>query len=156
VTVLTVETRRRADAACIARAFDAAVSRSSRGWLVTLEIDSSSDLGRFLATLQSCLDEDAIPMVTVALDGDRYVMEGLNGGRSGQKISRWAVERFRPTRGNRGQTSRRHHRRQRQQRATRPTSRLHHLGDPFARIARPLYMTRSAHFSPSETYRFAI
>jgi hypothetical protein len=72
---LHVETRRRADAECIARALDMPLSRSPNGWQVTLEVVASRDIGRFLTALQSCLDEEAIPMVTVVLDDDRYVME---------------------------------------------------------------------------------
>jgi hypothetical protein len=75
VTSVTVETRRRDDAACIARALDAPISRSARGWLVTFEIEASNDLGSFLRALQSCLNEAEIPMVTVAFDDVRYAME---------------------------------------------------------------------------------
>jgi hypothetical protein len=75
VRALTVETRRRAHAACIARALGAPISRTSTAWLVTFEIDVSNDLGRLLQALQSCLNDAAIPMVTVALDDVRYLME---------------------------------------------------------------------------------
>ena len=75
VTSLQIETRGRADAECIAQALDAPLSGAPSGWRVTLEIEASSDLGRFLTALQSCLDEQAIPMVTVVVDDDRYVME---------------------------------------------------------------------------------
>jgi hypothetical protein len=72
---MRIETRRRGDAECIARALDMPLSRSPNGWRVTLEVEASSDIGRFLTALQSCLDEQAIPMVTVVVDDDRYVME---------------------------------------------------------------------------------
>ena len=76
MTSLHIETRRRADAECIAQALDAPLSRSRNGWRVTLKIEAPSDTGRFLTALQSCLDEQAIPMVTVMVDDDpRYVME---------------------------------------------------------------------------------
>ncbi len=75
VTGMQIETRRRADAECIAQALDAPLSRERNGWRVTLEIEAASDIGRFLTALHSCLDEQAIPMVTVVVDDDRYVME---------------------------------------------------------------------------------
>ncbi len=77
VTGMHIETRRRADAECIAQALDAPVSREPNGWRVTLEIEAASDIGRFLTAVQSCLDEQAIPMVTVVVDDDRYVMEAV-------------------------------------------------------------------------------
>ena len=72
---LHIETRRRADAECIARALDTPLARSSNGWRVTLEVVASSEIERCLAALQSCLDEQAIPMVSVMLDNERYIME---------------------------------------------------------------------------------
>jgi hypothetical protein len=75
VIALRVEARRRADAVCIADALGAAVSRSQRGWLVAFEVETSADLERLLAALQSCLDEHAIPTTTVLLDDERYLMQ---------------------------------------------------------------------------------
>ena len=72
---LRFEARRRRDAECIGNALEVPVSRSWRGWLVAYEMESSSDLERVLATLQACLEEQAIPMVTVVLGDERYVME---------------------------------------------------------------------------------
>jgi hypothetical protein len=72
---LHIETRRRADAECIARALDMPLSRSANGWRVTLEVVACRDIGRCLTALQSCLDELAIPMVTVILNNERYTME---------------------------------------------------------------------------------
>ena len=54
---------------------DAPISGSAKGWLVAFEIDASSDLGRFVSALQACLNDGAIPMVTVALDDARYLIE---------------------------------------------------------------------------------
>jgi hypothetical protein len=75
VTAVRIETGSRSDAECIAEALDAPLSQSPRGWMVSLEIETSANLARFLSTLQSCLGEQAIPAVTVALGEDRYVME---------------------------------------------------------------------------------
>ena len=75
VTSVRIETRRRSDGECIAEALDAPLSRSANGWLICLEVETSANLARFLSALQSCLGEQAIPAVTVALDDDRYVME---------------------------------------------------------------------------------
>ena len=75
VSGLEIETRRRADAECIARALDMPLSRSPNGWRVTLEVGASRDIGRCLTALQSCLDEQAIPLVIVILDNKRYTME---------------------------------------------------------------------------------
>ena len=72
---LHIETRRRADAECIARVLDMRLSRSPNGWRVTLQVEASRDIGRCLTALQSCLEEQAIPMVTVILDNERYTME---------------------------------------------------------------------------------
>ena len=72
---LHIETRRRADAECIARALDMPLSRSRNRWRVTLEVVASRDIVRWLTALQSCLDEQAIPLVTVMLDNERYAME---------------------------------------------------------------------------------
>jgi hypothetical protein len=81
VSGLHIETRRRADAECIARALDMPLSRSPNGWRVTLEEVVSRDIGRCLTALQSCLDEQAIPMVTVVLDNERYTMEARHSER---------------------------------------------------------------------------
>jgi hypothetical protein len=75
LSALHIETRRRADAECIARALDMPLSRSPNGWRVTLEVGASRDIGRCLTALQSCLDEQAVPLVTVILDNKRYNME---------------------------------------------------------------------------------
>jgi hypothetical protein len=72
---LRIEARRRSDAACIAEAVDASLSRARRGWLVETEMDTSSDLERALTALQSCLDGHAIPVITVVVDDERYVMK---------------------------------------------------------------------------------
>ena len=74
VTRVSIETRRRSDAECIAEAH-ASLSGSPSGWLIHFEIEASKDLTRFLSALQSCLGEQEIPAVTVALDDYRYVME---------------------------------------------------------------------------------
>ena len=42
---------------------------------MTFEIDRSTDFASFLSALQACLNEAAIPIVTVTLDDIRYVME---------------------------------------------------------------------------------
>lgn len=71
---LRIEARRRADAVCIAEALDAPLGRAGRSWVVASVVETSSDLERVLTALQSCLDEHAIPIVTVVVDDDRYVM----------------------------------------------------------------------------------
>jgi hypothetical protein len=45
---------------------------------VTFEIARASDLGRLLSALQCCLADQAVPIVTVALDEQCYVMEALS------------------------------------------------------------------------------
>ena len=72
---LHIETRRRADAECIARALDMPLSRSPNGWRVTLEVVDPCDIGSCLTAVQSCLDEQAIPLAFVILDNKRYTME---------------------------------------------------------------------------------
>jgi hypothetical protein len=71
-----IETGSRSDAECIAEALGVPLSRSASGWLVRVEIGASTDFARFLSALQSCLEDHAIPAITIDLDDDRYVMEG--------------------------------------------------------------------------------
>jgi hypothetical protein len=72
-TELRLETPLRSDGEYIAGALGGALSLSPRGWVVTLEVESSTDLGRFVAALQTCFGQ---PAVRVALDADSYVMDG--------------------------------------------------------------------------------
>jgi hypothetical protein len=76
-----IRTDRRRDADCIAGAlheYGSEVKRAGRRWAIHVSVTSAPDeLTAVLAALKICLDENAIAMVKVEIDGQAYAMEGM-------------------------------------------------------------------------------
>jgi hypothetical protein len=53
------------------------VAQDGRGWAVQLSAPGAPELTAVLAALKICLDENAIAVVKVQIDGQVYAMEGL-------------------------------------------------------------------------------
>jgi hypothetical protein len=77
-----IRTDRRRDADCIADAlheYGSEVERAGRRWAVHVSgAITPEELTAALASLKLCLDENAIAMVKVEIDGQAYAMEGMD------------------------------------------------------------------------------
>jgi hypothetical protein len=74
-----ITTDKRADAECISDAlidYRSEVEREGRRWAIQVLAPSAPELNAVLAALKKCLDENAIALVKVTIDGQPYVMEG--------------------------------------------------------------------------------
>jgi hypothetical protein len=74
-----ITTDRRADAERIADAlidYGSQIETEGRSWTVRASAPSATELTGVLAALKSCLDESAITLVKVTIDGQAYAMEG--------------------------------------------------------------------------------
>jgi hypothetical protein len=75
-----VWTDKQSDARCISNAllaYGGEVAQDGRGWAVQLSAPGAPELTAVLAALKICLDENAIAVVKVEIDGQVYAMEGL-------------------------------------------------------------------------------
>jgi hypothetical protein len=75
-----ITTDKQSDARCISNAllaYGGEVAQDGRGWAVQLSAPGAPELTAVLAALKICLDENAIAVVKVEIDGQVYAMEGL-------------------------------------------------------------------------------
>jgi hypothetical protein len=75
-----ITTDRRSDATCISDAlaqYGSEVEREGKRWAVHVSASTAPEqLTAALAALKLCLDENAIAVVKVEIDGQAYAMEG--------------------------------------------------------------------------------
>jgi hypothetical protein len=74
-----ITTDSRGDAKCISDAlidYGSEVEEEGKRWTVQLSGPTAPELTAVLAALKICLDENAIALVTVTVDGQAYAMEG--------------------------------------------------------------------------------
>ena len=76
---VVITTSKRADAECISDAvieYGSEVEREGQDWTVHVFAQTAPELTAVVAALKNCLDENAIALVKVSIDGQAYVMEG--------------------------------------------------------------------------------
>jgi uncharacterized membrane protein len=74
-----ITTDKKADAECISDALiehGSEVEREGKRWTVQVLAATAPELTAVLAALKNCLDENAIALVKVTIDGRAYAMEG--------------------------------------------------------------------------------
>ena len=74
-----ITTDKRADAECISDAlveYGSELEKEGNRWTVRLSAPDAPDLTAVLTVLSTCLDENAIALVKVTIDGQAYAMEG--------------------------------------------------------------------------------
>jgi hypothetical protein len=74
-----ITTDKRKDAGCISAAlhdYASEVEKEGRRWTVQVSAPSAPELAALVAALKTCLDENAIALVKVTVDGRAYAMEG--------------------------------------------------------------------------------
>jgi hypothetical protein len=74
-----ITTDKGTDAECISDAlvdYGSEVERKGEGWAVQVLAPGPPELTAVLAALKTCLDDNAIALVKVTIDGQAYAMEG--------------------------------------------------------------------------------
>jgi len=78
-----ITTDNRGHAKCIAEAlneYGSEVESEGKRWGVHLSASTPPELTAVLAALKICLDENAIALVKITVDGQAYAMEGTASG----------------------------------------------------------------------------
>jgi hypothetical protein len=74
-----ITTDKRKDAECISKAlldYVSEVEKEGKRWTVQVSAPSAHELAALVTALKTCLDENAIALVKVTVDGRAYAMEG--------------------------------------------------------------------------------
>jgi len=74
-----ITTDKQGDAECISEAlieYGSEVEREGEHWTVHVFAQTAPEVTAVVAALKNCLDENAIALVKVSIDGQAYAMEG--------------------------------------------------------------------------------